>query len=111
MIIRGVQPQLTMLRSRGQVVFHYLSHGRVRVQKWPRKRGNNIPLITQLHVVTWDAVQAWLPHIAISEQTLAYALTTGTAFYARDMLIMASYGHLVGWPGYGPQPGEIDPKR
>lgn len=97
-------PQLIPTHSRGQVVWAYYKDGRVVARKWPRARPGTLPRVTQEQVVVWDAVQAWLPYMPGSEHTLAYALTDGTAFYARDMLIMASYGHHFSWPGHGIMP-------
>ena len=104
MVIKGNKPQLVPTHSRGQFVWYFYKDGRVSVRPWPRKRGNNISEVTKRQVVVWDAVQVWLPRIAPSEHARAYRLTGGTAFYARDMLIMAAYGHHFSWPGHGTMP-------
>ena len=101
MVIKGTPPQLFITHSRGVLAFYHYRDGRVSVRKWPRRRGDNLPAVTQQQVVTWDAVQAFLPLIASAEHARAYRLTDGTAFYARDMLIMAAYGHHFSWPGHG----------
>lgn len=104
MKIVGTPPQTIPTHSRGKVVWHYRRDGTVVVQKWPRRRPGPLPRVTQEQVVVWDAVQAWLPYMPGIEVARANLLTDGTAFYTRDMLIMASYGHHFSYPGRGTMP-------
>jgi hypothetical protein len=68
-----------------------------------------LPAITQQQVATWDATLACLKFVCSECYQAAVLLTGNTAFYVRDVLIMASYGHLLSWPGWGPFPtGQSD---
>lgn len=62
----------------------------------------NLAPINQQQVATWDATLACLKIVSPFEWQAANALTGGTAFYTRDLLLMAAYGHLISWPGWGP---------
>jgi hypothetical protein len=104
MKIKNTPPQLVATKFLTKLVRKAYGHGGVVYQKWPRKRPGPLHPTTQAQVVTWDAVQAFLPYIAALEFQAAMALTFGTAFYARDMEIMAAYGHHLSWPGWGDFP-------
>lgn len=110
MKIKGEPPTQKMPRSRGVLSIRYLSHNRVVFAKWPRRRPGTLPQITQQQVITWDSVQEMIRWPEPSEYAQALEETTGTAFYARDILIMAMYGHYLSWPGYGPYPGGPPPE-
>lgn len=101
MKIKGNIPQLTITHSKGIINFVTRADGTVYARKWPRRRRGVLPQITQDQVKVWDTVQAIVRWAEGEEYSLAAAQTGGTAFYTRDLLIMAAYGHLTSWPGYG----------
>jgi hypothetical protein len=101
MIIRGEPPTRYLTRTKGDFVVRYLSHGRIVIAKRPpRKRGMLAPGVIK-NIIAWDQAQRMVKYPAPEEYVEAYEATDGTAFYARDQLIMAMYGHSISWPGIG----------
>lgn len=102
MKIKGTPPQAGYLtHSWERVSWRYLSHGRIVVAKWPRRRPGPLPQVTQDQVAAWDQTQEFVKWPEPSEYAAALRASSGTAFYARDQLIMAMYGNLISWPGWG----------
>jgi hypothetical protein len=116
MKIKGSLPQPIMTKSKGKIVVKVKGHLKgsllgsapgattTTVSKWPAKRPGRLPLITQQQQTTWDIVQVDIKSPEPSEFASAIAATQGTAFYTRDILILAEYGHYLSWPGWGPYP-------
>lgn len=116
MKIKGSIPRALMTKSKGQIVVKVKGHLKGQllgqtardqtmvVQKWPRKRTGKVPPITAQQQTTWDQVQADIKFPDPGEFQLAIDATQGTAFYTRDILILAMYGHYLSWPGWGPYP-------
>jgi len=97
-------PGLTLAHSTGRIVLRHRSHGRIVVAKWPKKRGPPKSPTTQLQVALWDFVLLIVKYVDGLIVMLAHEESRGTAFYARDILIMAAYGNYLSWPGWGPFP-------
>ena len=102
--IRLTLPRLTLSRSRGVLSFRYLSHGRVVIARAPRKRGPPKSPVTQQQVAAWDLVLQLIPHADGQYWAIAHCESLGTAFYARDIMIMAAYGNYISIPGWGVAP-------
>lgn len=107
MIIRGEPPTRTPLRSSGVFVVRHLSHGRTVYAKWPVKRRGPLPLVTLSQVTAWDQAQLMVKYPDAGEYIDSLNATRGTAFYARDQLLMAMWGHSISWPGYGWREAEL----
>lgn len=117
MKILGQAPPRTLLtKSKGVIVVKVKGHMKgsllagggpssgVVVQKWPKKRPGALPPITQQQTRTWDDAQSYVRWPEPSEFNIAMTAVAGTAFYTRDILIMAMYGHYISWPGWGAYP-------
>lgn len=104
MKIVGEVPVSIMPRSQRVVSVRYTAKWGPVWAKWPRGRKDPLPAITQQQVATWDWVIDRLFYTEPSEVAIAETLSKGTAFYARDMRIMAMYGHYISWHGWGPWP-------
>jgi len=94
-----------MQSSRGVIVIAVDSRRGLVVRKWPRPRGEPKHPTTIAQVAVWDMVLDIIKFAASDEISTAYQDTQGTAFYARDVLVMNAYGTYLSWPGWGK--GEI----
>jgi hypothetical protein len=93
-----------MRRSRGVVVFANDPFFGVVVKKWPRKSGEPCHPTTIAQVAIWDLVLNITKFTCAEDISIAYRDTAGTAFYARDVLVMNAYGTYCSWPGWGKNP-------
>lgn len=98
-------PRFRVRGSRGVVTGYTLPDGRTIIRKWPVKRKRSLPPITQQQVATWDSLLPCIRTPEPSEYAQALQLTQGNAFYAQDVLYLASYGHWLNWHGWGPRAG------
>lgn len=101
MVVKGALPRQMLTHSRGIISYRTMADGRVIAQKWPRRRRGPLPMVTQQQVALWDMVQEMVKRPLASDFVTAVEDTGGTAFYPRDVLIMACYGNYLAWPGAG----------
>jgi hypothetical protein len=89
-------------KARGQTYNPPPTHPiRYVVTKAPRKRGHPKSQTTRDQVALWDLAISLIAVVDGLDVAIALCESKGTAFYARDILLMAMYGNYIAWPGHG----------
>lgn len=97
-------PSLRGTRHQGAYYTRYDAHGNAVVAKWPRARGKPKSPVTQEQVARWDRAIKWARQPEPEAWNLALGRSAKSSFYARDIIIMETFGTDLSWPGWGKYP-------